>query len=101
MIGPLTYEPKDLEIPRGQLAAFECHAPNSVPPTQVTWFKDSVQLDDGDGVTISPDSGTLFLDQVTESDNGLYHCSLENLAGNISSREAILRVTNNTSGKDV
>lgn len=93
VLGPLTYEPNNLTIGSSQLAGFECHAPNSLPPAHVTWFKDSVPLQLSERVLVSQDTGTLFIRDVSEGmDAGAYHCLVENIAGSMTSRHAYLTV---------
>jgi hypothetical protein len=100
VLGPLTHQPNNLTVARGQLAGFECHAPNSFPPARATWFKDSSPLVLTDRVLVSQETGTLFLRNVTaEVDGGVYHCVLENSAGSWTSREATLTVATTADGR--
>ncbi len=78
-----------------QVAGFECHASSATPPPQVTWFKDSFEItlgSDDDRVFISNQTGTLLIREVTDSDEGTYHCQLSNIAGVLVSKRAVLTV---------
>ena len=94
VLGSLTIQPQDLTIARDQVAGFECHAPNSIPRTNVSWYRGSDRLQNSDRVLISSETGALFIRDATPNDNGRYHCVLENLAGSVTSRNAQLTVTN-------
>ena len=90
----LSVSPKNLSIPRGQLAAFECYAGNSRPrPIEITWYNGSERIINRSDprVFISELSGNLFIRDVQASDEGLYHCVAENnIAGRAASEEATL-----------
>lgn len=62
-------------------------------PLDATWFETSSPLELSDRVIVSRDTGSLFIRNPTESDEGGYHCVLENMAGTATSRVAWLTVT--------
>ena len=86
--------PNNLSIPEGQMAAFECYGAESKPRPTVTWYKDSAQINNGADprVFISELSGTLFIREVQNSDAGMYHCVVTNVAGTLTSQNASLTV---------
>ena len=93
MLGSLSDAPNNLTVPRGHLAAFECHAPDSLPLPHVTWFKDSERVLLSRRVLVSQETGTLFIRNVSAmADEGAYHCMLENTAGAVNSTEARLTI---------
>lgn len=95
--------PSNLSIPEGQMAAFECYGAESKPRPTVTWYKDSAQINNGTGadsrVFISELSGTLFIRDVQNSDTGLYHCVVTNVAGTLTSRNTSLTVLPEKAGE--
>ena len=88
----VSVSPRNLSIPKGQLAAFECSAGNSRPRPRVTWYNDTEPIINGSDprVFISKLSGNLFIRDVQGSDAGLYHCVVENAAGRVTSSKATL-----------
>lgn len=100
----LTVMPSDLSIPEGQMAAFECYGGESKPRPKVTWYKDSTHIMNGSSdarVFISELSGTLFIRDVRNSDAGMYHCNVSNVAGTLISQSASLTVLSPEEGESV
>ena len=97
----LTEMPRNLSIPEGQMAAFECYGNESKPRPMVTWYKDAAQIINGTDprLFVSELSGTLFIRNVQNSDAGLYHCVLSNVAGALTSQSASLTVLPLGTGK--
>uniref|UniRef100_A0A8C6CXW4 Vascular endothelial growth factor receptor 1 n=1 Tax=Moschus moschiferus TaxID=68415 RepID=A0A8C6CXW4_MOSMO len=62
----------------------DCHA-NGVPEPQITWFKNNHQIQQEPGIILGPGSSTLFIERVTEEDEGVYHCKASNLKGSAES----------------
>ena len=92
----------------GQQGYFEClPSNNSFPKPSVTWYKNGVQLNTTVQPLkyfVSPNTNTLLLSQVDDSDIGDYHCVLTNPAGNDSSSQSHLSVSsnmNNSTGDDI
>ena len=92
----------------GQQGFFEClPSSNSFPKPSVTWYKNGVQLNTTAQPLkyfVSPNTNTLLLSQVDDSDTGNYHCVLTNPAGNDSSSQSHLSVSaniNNSTGDDI
>ncbi|KAJ3649131.1 hypothetical protein Zmor_020890 [Zophobas morio] len=71
-------EPRDISVYVGQKAHFACHVVSS-PPARIRWLKDERPLlIDELRMTILP-SGALEIDEVIESDQGLYRCNASGL----------------------
>ncbi|XP_051931066.1 vascular endothelial growth factor receptor kdr-like [Hippocampus zosterae] len=51
-----------------------------VPHPNITWYKNSVQLEEGPGITLRKD-GTLIIERVKKDDEGLYECVASNSEG--------------------
>ena len=94
VLGDITIQPQDITVTQGQIAGFECQAENALPSHTVTWYKDSVRLDDlaSPRYFVSNVTGTLFIREVVLTDAGLYHCVCENGAGSETSEQAMLTV---------
>ncbi|XP_061569530.1 vascular endothelial growth factor receptor 1 [Cololabis saira] len=56
-----------------------------VPPPVVTWYKDERALQQGSGIVISAEDGTLHIDRITVEDQGLYTCQATNERGSAES----------------
>ncbi|XP_054986449.1 LOW QUALITY PROTEIN: vascular endothelial growth factor receptor 1 [Sorex araneus] len=61
-----------------------CQA-NGVPEPQITWFKNNHQIQQEPGIILGPGSSTLFIERVTEEDEGVYHCKATNQKGSVES----------------
>ncbi|XP_066115041.1 vascular endothelial growth factor receptor 1 isoform X2 [Saccopteryx bilineata] len=62
----------------------DCHA-NGVPEPQITWFKNNRKIQQEPGIILGPGSSTLFIERVTEEDEGVYHCKATNQKGTVES----------------
>ncbi|EPY74742.1 vascular endothelial growth factor receptor 1 [Camelus ferus] len=62
----------------------DCHA-NGVPEPQITWFKNNHKIQQEPGIILGPGSSTLFIERVTEEDEGVYHCKATNQKGSAES----------------
>uniref|UniRef100_A0A4X1TM05 Vascular endothelial growth factor receptor 1 n=1 Tax=Sus scrofa TaxID=9823 RepID=A0A4X1TM05_PIG len=65
-------------------ATLDCHA-NGVPEPQITWFKNNHKIQQEPGIILGPGSSTLFIERVTEEDEGVYHCRATNQKGSAES----------------
>ncbi|XP_036773235.2 vascular endothelial growth factor receptor 1 isoform X1 [Manis pentadactyla] len=62
----------------------DCHA-SGVPEPQITWFKNNHKIQQEPGIILGPGSSTLFIERVTEEDEGVYHCKATNQKGSVES----------------
>ncbi|XP_057389214.1 vascular endothelial growth factor receptor 1 isoform X1 [Balaenoptera acutorostrata] len=62
----------------------DCRA-NGVPEPQITWFKNNHKIQQEPGIILGPGSSTLFIERVTEEDEGVYHCKATNQKGSAES----------------
>ncbi|XP_073750842.1 vascular endothelial growth factor receptor 1 isoform X2 [Callorhinus ursinus] len=62
----------------------DCHA-TGVPEPQITWFKNNHKIQEEPGIILGPGSSTLFIERVTEEDEGVYHCKATNQKGSVES----------------
>ncbi|XP_005877334.1 PREDICTED: vascular endothelial growth factor receptor 1 [Myotis brandtii] len=62
----------------------DCHA-NGIPEPQITWFKNNHKIQQGPGIILGPGSSTLFIERVTEEDEGVYLCKATNQKGSVES----------------
>lgn len=76
----------------GDIAAFLCQPRKTVPPTLVTWSKNSVPINAENRFYISNVTGTLFIREVTAGDNGVYSCTASNDVGRVSGPMVTLKV---------
>ncbi|XP_006832106.1 PREDICTED: vascular endothelial growth factor receptor 1 [Chrysochloris asiatica] len=68
----------------------DCHA-KGVPEPQITWFKNNHKIQQEPGIILGPGSSTLFIERVTEEDEGVYLCKATNQKGSVES-SAYLKV---------
>ncbi|XP_007522452.2 vascular endothelial growth factor receptor 1 [Erinaceus europaeus] len=61
-----------------------CQA-HGVPEPQITWFKNHHQIQQEPGIILGTGSSTLFIERVTEEDEGVYHCRATNQKGTVES----------------
>nr|XP_022917260.1 neogenin isoform X2 [Onthophagus taurus] len=87
-------EPRDLTVFAGQKAYFACRVEAS-PPAKIKWLKDErpLQLDEL-RMTVLP-SGSLEIDEVSESDQGIYRCNATGLNSHRISNKASLLINVN------
>ncbi|XP_077589202.1 vascular endothelial growth factor receptor kdr-like isoform X2 [Stigmatopora nigra] len=69
----------DLTVNSSSTLTLICLAGGS-PPPNVTWYKNGVLVEEGQGVTLKPD-GKLITDRVKKDDEGLYECVAINSEG--------------------
>ena len=77
----LIWTPPELTSPlKGEQVSLECDATGNPEPV-ITWFKDDEVIDaELDRVHVSP-TGSLTIQNIVDSDNGVYECKALNLAG--------------------
>ena len=95
MLGDITLQPQDVvDLPEGQIAAFECRAENARPEPSIAWYKGTTLIASGGArVNVSELTGTLFIRDIQSSDAGSYRCVASNVAGSVESRQASLNVS--------
>ncbi|XP_041620748.1 vascular endothelial growth factor receptor 1 isoform X1 [Vulpes lagopus] len=62
----------------------DCPA-TGVPEPEITWFKNNHKIQQEPGIILGPGSSTLFIERVTEEDEGVYHCKATNQKGSVES----------------
>ncbi|XP_006894149.1 PREDICTED: vascular endothelial growth factor receptor 1 [Elephantulus edwardii] len=62
----------------------DCPA-KGVPEPQITWFKNNHKIQQEPGIILGPGSSTLFIERVTEEDEGIYRCKASNQKGSVES----------------
>ncbi|XP_023570880.1 vascular endothelial growth factor receptor 1 isoform X2 [Octodon degus] len=62
----------------------DCHA-GGVPEPQITWFKNHHEIQQEPGIILGPGNSTLFIERVTEEDEGVYQCRATNPKGAVES----------------
>ncbi|KPJ09244.1 Peroxidasin [Papilio machaon] len=82
--------PKDEVITIGETAEFRCTA-RGVPKPVITWYRNTMALSENENIVISDDNQNLTIIQVSNDDDGLYHCRAENSEG-LTEISAILKV---------
>ncbi|KPI96140.1 Peroxidasin [Papilio xuthus] len=82
--------PKDEVITIGETAEFRCTA-RGVPKPVITWYRNTMALSENENIIISDDNQNLTIIQVSNDDDGLYHCRAENSEG-LTEISAILKV---------
>ena len=71
----------------GSDKTFNCKA-TGVPTPAITWFKDGVQVSDGERISVDA-NGALSFKGVTKEENGVYKCRAENLATTVENSATI------------
>ncbi|KAM4860047.1 vascular endothelial growth factor receptor 1 [Thomomys bottae] len=61
-------------------ATLDCHA-SGIPEPQITWFKNNHKIQQAPGIILGPGNSTLFIERVTEEDEGVYQCRATNQKG--------------------
>ena len=85
--------PQSINVTTTQLAGFQCNANDFSPPYQITWYRESAKVSPVPGhVHMVPETGTLFVRNVRNSDSGSYRCTVTNPAGSVDSESAQLNV---------
>jgi len=97
--------PQNVTVYMGQQGFFECKpTDSSFPVPNVTWHKDGVKLDVGEQqfkYFVSPNTKTLLLSNVDNSDVGAYHCVLTGPAGQANSTISYLDVLPATNDSEI
>ena len=97
--------PQNVTVYMGQQGFFECKPTiESFPVPDVIWYKNETRLDvDGQQSKyfVSPDTKTLLLSQVDDSDVGAYHCVLQNPVGQLKSNTQYLTVIPATNDSEI
>lgn len=70
----------------GQNVRFDCEADNN-ENVRIAWRKDQRDILPTDRISFNHQ--TLVINNVTESDEGLYTCVLQNVAGEITSKASL------------
>ncbi|XP_036028199.1 vascular endothelial growth factor receptor 1 [Onychomys torridus] len=65
-------------------ATLDCQA-HGVPQPRITWFKNNHKIQQEPGIILGPGNGTLFIERVTEEDEGVYRCRAANQKGAVES----------------
>ncbi|XP_058883994.1 vascular endothelial growth factor receptor 1-like isoform X2 [Acipenser ruthenus] len=68
-----------------------------VPNPHITWYKDSLKLQQGSGIILAP-GGNLTIERVKEEDEGVYKCEATNQKGSVESSAYIAVQAANQSG---
>ncbi|XP_022121552.2 peroxidasin [Pieris rapae] len=82
--------PKDEQVAIGDRVQFACTA-RGVPKPVITWFRNTMLLPPKDNIVLSDENQNLTITEVTEDDDGLYHCRAENSEG-LTEISAILKI---------
>ncbi|ERE74737.1 vascular endothelial growth factor receptor [Cricetulus griseus] len=62
----------------------DCQA-SGVPQPQIIWFKNNHKIQQEPGIILGPGNSTLFIERVTEEDEGVYRCRATNQKGAVES----------------
>ncbi|XP_037655805.1 vascular endothelial growth factor receptor 1 isoform X1 [Choloepus didactylus] len=74
----------DQTVALSNSTTLDCRA-KGVPEPQITWFKNNHKIQQEPGIILGPGSSTLFIQRVTEEDEGVYHCRATNQRGSAES----------------
>lgn len=74
--------PRDAIAVSGDKVEFKCRA-QGVPKPVIAWFRNTLDLLPSENVIFDDKNETLTLLEVTEDDEGIYHCRAENQEGSI------------------
>ncbi|EHB00456.1 Vascular endothelial growth factor receptor 1, partial [Heterocephalus glaber] len=74
----------DHTVAIGGSTTLDCHA-SGVPEPQITWFKNNHKIQQEPGIILGPGNSTLFIERVTEEDEGVYQCKATNQKGAMES----------------
>ncbi|XP_065351080.1 protogenin A-like isoform X1 [Cloeon dipterum] len=86
-----TQSPKNLSVEIGDTARLSCHI-EAVPTPNIFWRRDNKTLPNHERRYSVLRSGVLLIDEVQESDAGVYHCIASNKKVRIASEGAYLEV---------
>uniref|UniRef100_A0A4W3HGG3 Peroxidasin n=1 Tax=Callorhinchus milii TaxID=7868 RepID=A0A4W3HGG3_CALMI len=87
----ITTEPQDADVTSGNTVYFTCRAEGN-PKPEIIWLRNNNELD----MKYHPrlnllDDGTLMIQNIQETDQGVYQCMAKNVAGEVKTPEVILR----------
>ncbi|XP_045509421.1 peroxidasin-like [Colias croceus] len=82
--------PKDEQVAIGDKVQFTCTA-RGVPKPVITWYRNTMVLPPKENIVLSDNNQNLTITEVTEDDDGIYHCRAENAEG-LTEISAILKV---------
>ncbi|XP_021078360.1 vascular endothelial growth factor receptor 1 [Mus pahari] len=74
----------DHEVSISGSTTLDCQA-RGVPAPQITWFKNNHKIQQEPGIILGPGNSTLFIERVTEEDEGVYRCRATNQKGAVES----------------
>ncbi|KAM6179031.1 vascular endothelial growth factor receptor 1 [Rhynchocyon petersi] len=74
----------DQTVALSNSTTLDCPA-KGVPEPQITWFKNNHKIQQEPGIILGPGSSTLFIERVTEEDEGVYRCRASNRKGSVES----------------
>nr|XP_006979686.1 vascular endothelial growth factor receptor 1 [Peromyscus maniculatus bairdii] len=74
----------DSKVPISGSATLDCQA-HGVPQPWITWFKNNHKIQQEPGIILGPGNSTLFIERVTEEDEGVYRCRAANQKGAVES----------------
>ncbi|XP_038201518.1 vascular endothelial growth factor receptor 1 [Arvicola amphibius] len=58
---------------------------SGVPEPHIAWFKNNHKIQQEPGIILGPGNSTLFIERVTEEDEGVYRCRATNRKGSVES----------------
>ncbi|XP_041987312.1 peroxidasin [Aricia agestis] len=82
--------PQDQTVTIGDTAHFYCKA-RGVPKPSITWYRNTMVLPPSENIELSDENQNLTIIEVSEDDDGLYHCRAENTEG-LTEISAVLKV---------
>lgn len=75
-----TVHPENLQLKTGSRAVLECQAVGTPSPT-ITWYRHDREIFPEGRIALEADSSRLVIQDVKESDSGLYVCQARNILG--------------------
>uniref|UniRef100_A0A0N5BDD9 Netrin receptor UNC5 n=1 Tax=Strongyloides papillosus TaxID=174720 RepID=A0A0N5BDD9_STREA len=73
--------PSSERIHEGKMIQMPCTPPESDPPSEITWYKDGVKIDNSfDSNLILANDGSLIISSTRLNDSGNYTCEAKNIA---------------------
>uniref|UniRef100_A0A8C3TFJ7 Peroxidasin like n=1 Tax=Chelydra serpentina TaxID=8475 RepID=A0A8C3TFJ7_CHESE len=87
----ITSEPRDADVTPGNTVYFTCKAEGN-PKPKIIWIHNNHSLDMKDDRRLNLlEDGTLMIQNIRESDQGVYQCMARNVAGEVKTQSAFLR----------
>ncbi|XP_057619954.1 vascular endothelial growth factor receptor 1 [Chionomys nivalis] len=74
----------DYKVSISGSATLDCLA-SGVPEPHIAWFKNNHKIQQEPGIILGPGNSTLFIERVTEEDEGVYRCRATNQKGSVES----------------